>query len=284
MGNLETRFKLTLHYDGSAFHGWQVQPGQPTVQGALEAVVSRLTGEHRTVLGAGRTDTGVHATGQVAAVTMPSTWTAPELIRSLNAMLPRTIWVRDARAVGDGFDPRREAILRSYRYRVGTAPHAASPFHRRWCWPLCRALDLDAAARAASLLVGEHDFRAFAKTGQPQRGYACRVSAAGWRPWSDEGVVFEISANRFLHRMVRYLAGTMVDIALKRRREEDMAQLLSGETRRVTPPTGTTTSPARVSASPARLTTSPPAPAQGLCLTRVEYPKHATVGSTVPDM
>ena len=284
MGNQATRFKLTLHYDGSDFHGWQIQPREATVQGALEAVVSRLTGEHRTVLGAGRTDTGVHATGQVAAVTMPAPWTAPELIRSLNAMLPRTIWVRDAQPIHDSFDPRREAILRSYRYRVGTAPHAASPFHRRWCWPLCRPLDMDAAARAARLLIGEHEFRAFAKTGQPQRGYTCRVATAGWRPWGDEGVVFEISANRFLHRMVRYLAGTMVDIALKRRREEDMALLLSGETRPGTPPTGLTTSPTGLTTSPARLTTSPPAPAQGLCLTRVEYPDHATVASTVPDM
>ena len=246
----ETRFKLTLHYDGGAFRGWQIQPGQPTVQGAIEEAVSRLTGEHRVVVGSGRTDTGVHATGQIAAVTMPARWSARELARSLNALLPGTIRVQEIEAVPESFHPRIDAVARSYEYRIGTAPRAASPFHRRWCWPLCRALDLDAAARAAHLLPGTREFRAFAKSGQPQQGYLCHVSRARWHPWEDLGAVFEITANRFLHRMVRYLVGTMVDIALDRRKEEEMALLLNGD---------------------AELTTSPPAPPSGLFLTRVEY-------------
>ena len=202
MTERETRFKLTLHYDGGAFHGWQAQPGQPTVQGALEAVISRITGAHRTVTGAGRTDTGVHATGQVAAVTVPAKWTARALTRSLNGLLAPDVWVPSAVPVDPAFQPRFDAVARSYAYRVGTAPEAASPFQRRWCWPLCRPLDLDAAARAAAALVGEHDFRAFAKSGQPQRGYTCRVAYARWRPWGETGVVFEIKANRFLHRIL----------------------------------------------------------------------------------
>lgn len=250
MTDPEIRFKLTLHYDGGAFRGWQVQPGQATVQGTIENAVSRLTGEHRTVVGSGRTDTGVHATGQIAAVTMPAPWTARELARSLNALLPGTIWVQEIEAVHESFHPRIDAVARSYEYRIGTASHAASPFHRRWCWPLCRPLDLDAAGRAAHLLPGEHEFRAFAKSGQPQRGYACHVSSARWRHWNGPGAVFEITANRFLHRMVRYLVGTMVDIALDRRKEEEMARLLNGD---------------------AELTTSPPAPPSGLFLTRVKY-------------
>ena len=253
MGERETRFKLTLHYDGSAFRGWQVQPGAPTVQGEIEAAVRQLTGERRTVLGSGRTDTGVHATGQVAAVTMPARWSGPALARSLNALLAGTIWVQDIEAVPDGFHPRRDAVERSYAYRVGTAPHAASPFHRRWCWPLCRPLDLDAASRAAAHLTGEHVFRAFAKAGQPGRGYTCRVTRARWLPWDDLGAVFEISANRFLHRMVRYLVGTMVDIGLGRREAADMALLLRG------------------GEGESALITSPPAPPEGLFLTRVEY-------------
>ena len=253
MSDRETRFKLTLHYDGSAFRGWQVQPGKPTVQGEIENAVRQLTGEHRTVLGSGRTDTGVHATGQVAAVTMPAQWTALALARSLNALLAGTIWVQDIEAVPDGFHPRREAVERSYAYRVGTAARAASPFHRRWCWPLCRPLDLEAAARAAAHLSGVHEFRAFAKAGQPHRGYTCRVARARWLPWDDLGAVFEISANRFLHRMVRYLVGTMVDIALGRREAADMALLLRGDE------------------GDSALITSPPAPPGGLFLTRVEY-------------
>lgn len=253
MRDRETRFKLTLHYDGSAFHGWQVQPGQPTVQGALEAAVSRISGHRRTVTGAGRTDSGVHATGQVAAVTMPGDWTAADLARALNALLPATVWVRSAEAVPPGFQPRFDAVSRSYSYRVGTAPEAASPFHRGWCWPLCRQIDLEAAAACVRAIVGAREFHAFAKSGQPQRGYVCNVSTAAWRPWGELGAVFEISANRFLHRMVRYLVGTMVDVALGRRKEEDMVLLLqSGK-------------------GESALTTSPPAPPGGLFLTGVEY-------------
>ena len=252
----ETRFKLTLEYDGSAFRGWQVQPGGVTVQGELERVLRRMTGERRVVAGAGRTDSGVHATGQVAAVTMPARWTAAELARSLNATLPPAVWVRRAEAVAPGFDPRRQATARCYEYRVGVAPQTASPFRRRWCWPLCRPLDLEAAARAARHLAGTRDFRAFAKSGQPERGTACRVFAAEWKPWcgadqSALGVVFRISANRFLHRMVRYLVGTMVDVALARRDAEELGLLLGDEA--------------------SSLRTSRPAPPQGLFLAEVRY-------------
>ncbi|MDE2805908.1 MAG: tRNA pseudouridine(38-40) synthase TruA [Gemmatimonadota bacterium] len=256
MSDPETRFKLTLHYDGSAFHGWQLQPGQPTVQGALEAAAEQLTGSRRPVIGAGRTDTGVHAKGQVAAVTMPSRWEAAALARSLNALLPDSLWIECAEPVPADFHPRFGATSRSYEYRVGTAARTASPFHRRGCWPHGAPFDLDAAGRTAQVLVGVHDFGAFAKSGQPQRGHTCHVTRARWRPWKDLGAVFEITANRFLHRMVRYLVGTMVDIARHRRSEEEMALLLSGET---------------------DLTTSPPAPPQGLCLTRVDYADTGTV-------
>ena len=250
MSDGETRYKLTLHYDGAAFHGWQVQPGRPTVQGAVEQAVRRLARERRPVAGAGRTDTGVHARGQVAAVTMPASWTAPRLRRSLNALLPDSVWVQEAEAVHPAFNPRIEATGRQYEYRVGIAGAAASPFHRRWCWPLCRALDIDAARRAAANLSGECSFRAFAKAGQPHRGHLCRISDAGWRRWDDLGVVFQVSANRFLHRMVRYLVGTMVEIGMGRRSEADMERLLKED------PT---------------VVTSPPAPPQGLFLTKVRY-------------
>ncbi len=263
MSDRETRFKLTLHYDGSAFHGWQVQPGQPTVQGALEAAVSRISGAHRTVTGAGRTDAGVHATGQVAAVAMPGEWTSAELLRALNAVLPHAVWVRSAEAVPAAFQPRFDALSRRYAYRVGTAAEAASPFHRRWCWPLCRPLDMEAAAVAAGTILGEHEFHSFAKTGQPERGHVCNVSAAAWRPWGELGAVFEISANRFLHRMVRYLVGTMVDVALGRRSAGDMVPLLQREK------------------GDSPLTTSPPAPPGGLFLTAVEYPASTSGAGSV---
>lgn len=252
----EVRIRLTLHYDGSAFHGWQYQPRQATVQGAIEAVIERITGQRRPVLGSGRTDAGVHATGQVATVGVPERWTAPELRKALNALLPPEIWVEEARRVPRAFHPRYDAVARSYRYRVGVADAANSPFHRPFCWALAEPLDPDLLAASAELLPGRHSFRSFAKAGQPERGEMCDVERAGWSPWrGDEGELgheFTITANRYLHHMVRYLVGTMVAVARRKRPLGEMGDLLHD-------PDG-----------PAR--TSPPAPPEGLYLARVEYP------------
>lgn len=203
------------------------------------------------MVGSGRTDTGVHATGQVAAVDMPVRWTAEELHRALNAVLPRDIWVASVEAAAPDFHPRYDALARSYEYRVGTDPEARSPFHRGWCWPLVRPVDADLLDAAARLLPGEHSFKAFAKSGQPERGYRCRVREAAWEPWA-LGWRFRITADRYLHHMVRYLVGTQVEIARGRRTLEDMTRLLDGG---------------------GEVETSPPAPPQGLFLTAVEYPQ-----------
>lgn len=265
MSERNARFKLTVHYDGAAFRGWQAQPSGPTVQGELERAVAKLAGGERRVLGAGRTDAGVHACGQVAAVDLPASWTGGALARSLNALLPDAVWVERAEAAANGFDPRREAVSRTYVYRVGTAPECASPFRRRWCWPLGRAMDMGPVREAAAVLPGKHDFRAFAKAGQPDRGHLCTVEEVRWREWEAAaagnapgpgggarllGAVFEITANRFLHRMVRYLVGTMARIGLGARPASDLARLLQGDP---------------------NLTTSPPAPPQGLFLAGVAY-------------
>lgn len=249
-------FRLTVHYDGAAFHGWQVQPDQRTVQGDLEAALTRLGNAPRSVIGSGRTDTGVHATGQVASVEMPAQWSAPQLMKSLNAVLSDDIWIEAAVLTTADFHPRYDAIDRTYRYEVGLVPACASPFHRRWCWPLGGSggppVELDRAllARACEEILGEHSFEAFAKAGQPERGTRCTVHAATWNE-TELGVRFTITADRYLHHMVRYLTGTMIDIARGRRPIEDIARLL---------------------AFPAELTTSPPAPPEGLFLHRVTYP------------
>jgi len=244
------RFQLTVQYDGSGFHGWQLQPDLRTVQGELELALSRLADRATPVIGSGRTDAGVHALGQVASVDMPPAWTAPRLERALNAILPEDVWVEGIRPVRAEFHPRYDATARLYEYRVGTHREAHSPFHRRWCWPVGEVLArplLDTSARA---LVGRHSFARFAKAGQPERGSRCAVAAAAWSEW-DLGVRFEITADRYLHHMVRYLVGTMVDIARGRRPSSDLGSLLERES---------------------TLETSPPAPAQGLFLRRVEYP------------
>jgi tRNA pseudouridine38-40 synthase len=201
-------------------------------------------------VGSGRTDTGVHATGQVASVDMPAKWLAADLKRALNSTLPPDIWVQDVVPARHDFHPRYDAVARTYMYRVGTHPDARSPFHRRWCWSLCEPLDLRTLDRLGSVLVGKHSFEAFAKAGQPERGTRCAISAADWHGW-ELGARFTITADRYLHHMVRYLVGTMVDIGLGRRPAGDLAALLAGK---------------------AGLETSPPAPPEGLFLSRVEYP------------
>ena len=250
----EIRLALTLHYDGSAFFGWQSQRQERTVQGELETAVERLTGARRVVIGSGRTDRGVHATGQVAAVTVPTRWTAPTFRKALNAVLPEDVWVRDAQAVGLDFHPRFDAVGRTYVYRLGLDDEARSPFLRRWCWHVRQPLDRGLLEDAAARIVGGHSFAAFAKAGQPERGTRCAIRSTLWEPWNDLGLAFTITADRYLHHMVRYLVGTMVEIARGGRPLADLSALLE-------------------QGPQAGLETSAPAPARGLFLAAVEYPE-----------
>ncbi|MSR19615.1 MAG: tRNA pseudouridine(38-40) synthase TruA [Gemmatimonadetes bacterium] len=247
------RLVLTVQYDGGGFHGWQFQPDRRTVQGTLEETLSRLADRPCTVLGSGRTDTGVHATGQVASVDMPASWTAEKLHRALDSMLPTDVWVESVRRGRPDFHPRFDAIARTYVYRVGLSAGAASPFHRRWCWAFCEPLDDDLLAQAAVPIIGRHSFEAFAKAGQPERGYMCSVSAARWSEWQ-LGPCLTITADRYLHHMVRYLVGTMVDVARGRRPLGDIGRLLARDP---------------------DVVTSPPAPPEGLFLSHVDYPDRA---------
>jgi len=189
----------------------------------------------------------------VVSVTLPMRWEPEELHRALNAVLPGDIWVEAARVADPEFHPRFSALARSYRYQLGLTPQASSPFHKPWCWALLRRVDVDLLHRGAALTLGEHSFRSFAKVGQKARGDRCTVTEAEWVPWDGLGLAFQITANRFLHHMVRYLMGTMVDIARGRRSLDELLELIS------MPETG--------------LVTSPPAPPEGLFLSRVHYPE-----------
>lgn len=242
--------KLTLQYDGAGFHGWQVQPGFRTVQAEVEAALSRILDRPTGVIAAGRTDAGVHASGQVVSAAVPERWESAVLRRAMNAVLPRDIWVAAAERAAPDFHARFDACARAYAYHVGTAEASRSPFLRPWCWPLAQALDEALLAEAAERFIGEHSFLAFARAGQPERGDRCTVLRARWSDWRDIGFIFRIAANRFLHHMVRYMVGTMVDVARRRRPLTDVAGLLACER---------------------GLETSPPAPAAGLLLTRVYY-------------
>lgn len=245
------RICLALQYDGGAFFGWQLQPDRRTVQGELERVLSRLLNAPARVLGSGRTDRGVHATGQVATVDTPLRWTPEALRRAMNALLPHDVWVSGAWVVAPDFHPRYDATRRAYVYRVGLVEEAKSPFHARWCWPLARPVELESMRAAAAQLLGDHSFLSFAKAGQEERGDRCIVYGAEWREWSGLGIEFHIAANRFLHHMVRYLVGTLVAVGLGHRPASDVARLLR-------PGPG--------------METSPPAPPEGLFLRAVDYP------------
>lgn len=215
-------------------------------------MLGQLRDEPCKILAAGRTDRGVHATGQVASALIPARFEVGELKRALNALAPDDLWIASAERVALDFHPRYDAVSRTYRYRLGVRPEARSPFLAPWCWPLGRPLDLERMRVASRDLLGQHDFGAFAKSGQPERGVSCRVLSAEWYTIDAGLLEFEITADRFLHHMVRYIVGTLAEIGLERRPATEMAGLLRGD------PGG------RV---------APPAPAHGLWLTRVEYPE-----------
>lgn len=242
-----------LHYLGHPFSGWQRQLSQRTVQGEFEQALHRLTGRRVVTQAAGRTDAGVHALGQVVSFRVPARWEVAALHRALNALLPPDMWVARVGRAPEGFSARRHATSRCYRYVVGCDPASRSPFRRPFEWALCQPLEAQRLAAAAQALPGEHDFRAFSAVGQRKPHYRCRVLLAQWdaRP-GGEGFIFTIEADRFLHRMVRFLVGCMVDVGLGRRPPEDIARLLNH-------------------ASNAE--GSPPAPPEGLYLVGVRYPQ-----------
>lgn len=244
---------LVTQYDGGRFAGWQRQPDARTVQGEMERVLGRLCGRtHIPAVGAGRTDAGVHAHGQGVGVRMPASWTAPRLRRAMNALLPEDIWIADAHRMVPEFHPRHSATARRYGYLIGTDEAASSPFRRRYEWAVTRPLDVAALHSEAEALPGEHTFRAFAvaHTAPVDDHHRCIIHQAAWVP-REGGWVFEVSANRFLHHMVRFLVGTMIDVALGRRPRGTIARLLL---------------------TPDNADTSPPAPAHGLSLREVTYP------------
>jgi tRNA pseudouridine38-40 synthase len=241
-------FKLLLQYDGGAFHGWQSQPGLRTVQGALEGALAGIYGEAVRVHGAGRTDAGVHARGQVAHFQAPSRHTPLTLRRALKAKLPDDVWVADVRRVSPRFHARFDALARTYRYFLGTEELAHSPFHRPYCWALDEPLECGLLPAAAGDVIGAHDFGGFARLGPGSR--LCQVRRAAWEP-DPLGWRFEITADRFLRGMVRVLVGAFVGIA---RGVLDRAALPAGLAR------------------PGSVPVPPVAPARGLFLWSVEYP------------
>ncbi|MBN1587423.1 MAG: tRNA pseudouridine(38-40) synthase TruA [Candidatus Omnitrophica bacterium] len=257
------RIRLDLEYDGTEWCGWQVQnepkggprKGQATIQEVLEEKLSQILQEEVRVIGSGRTDSGVHAEGQVAAFSTLSDISTKKLQSSLNSLLPGSIAVHRLREVHADFHPQHDALKKCYRYRILNRPQR-SALDRAKVLHVSRPLDLSAMERGLSYLIGEHDFFAFQGSG---RKAACTVRQMSRAELRREGewIVLEFEANGFLYRMVRSLVGTLLQIGLGKRPAEDMARLLqSGE----------------------RCAVGPTAPAKGLTLAWVRYPGESKTG------
>ncbi|MBM3262493.1 MAG: tRNA pseudouridine(38-40) synthase TruA [candidate division Zixibacteria bacterium] len=238
---------LTLEYDGTDFLGWQIQASGRTVQAVLETALSILLREKVRTIAAGRTDAGVHALGQVAHFSTASSMSCYRLLRGLSGLLPPDVAVYAAQEIQATFHARYSAIERRYRYRILRRPGA---LQRRYVWQIRYPLDIAPMRRACAVLVGNHDFVSFCQTGSGEENTICDVHTLIWSEVEDE-LFLDISANRFLHHMVRTLVGTAVEIGRGRWTPEKMQEILEGKDRCLAGPT---------------------APAAGLCLMRVVYP------------
>jgi tRNA pseudouridine38-40 synthase len=264
-------WKLTLAYDGRAFHGWQVQPGLATIQGELQSALQRILGSgggsHEKAplpQGSGRTDTGVHALGQVTSFALAAPIPAENLQRALNRTLPAAIRVLDARIVPEAFHARHSAVAKTYEYRIFRG-ELCSPFLAPYVhasrWPL----DLDKLCRAAQDVVGEHDFISLAASdpelnerGNRQgpdedfgpRSTVRRIFSSEWQELPEDRLVYRVRGSGFLHHMVRNLVGTMLEIGRGQFPAGSMPAILDARSRSAAGPT---------------------APAKGLFLHSVEY-------------
>ncbi len=222
----ERRFRALVAYDGGRFHGWQFQPGLSTIQGEIERAIAATTARTIRVAGAGRTDAGVHALGQVSSFTL-RTRLAPDRLRmALNAHLPPEIRIHACEEAPVGFSARQSARFRRYQYVLARrdTPFLRGRAYVPRVWP-----DLEAMQTAAALLPrGERDFRSL--TTQPEGPYGCRLDEARWETW-DLGYLFTIRASRFLYQMVRILVGTFLEIGRGRRPPEAMPQILAAQNR-----------------------------------------------------
>ena len=237
------RYRARVQYDGTEFAGFQAQPGRRTVQGELERALAHLSGGSRIrIEAAGRTDAGVHATGQVIAFTWTGDMPARQLGPAIGALLPRDVAIGPLTRVALGFDPRHAATRREYRYRIWTGPR--SPLRRRYVYELDERLDVDAMQAAARHLVGRHDYSAFGrvKDSAVRTLYEVRVRRRGHL------VTVDVIGDAFLRQMVRSIVAALIRIGMGRATTDDLVSELR---------------------SPGRAFAGAVVPAQGLCLRRV---------------
>jgi tRNA pseudouridine38-40 synthase len=244
---VQRRVIAVIEYDGTDYLGFQLQAEGRTIQGEVERALAEVTRKETRVVGAGRTDAGVHAVGQVISFIPQWKHSLPELQRAMNALLPEDVAVRQMAWVADDFHPRFGAVSREYRYTILNQP-VRSPLARRFAYHYLKPLDVEAMTRAAKCLVGSHNFASF---GRPPQGENTgrRVYRAEYTR-QDQFIYFDIVANAFLYRMVRSIVGTLLLVGIGKLSQERFEEILqAGDRRRA----------------------GPPAPAHGLCLMRVNY-------------
>jgi len=241
--------KLLIEYDGTKYQGWQVQPGGPTIQGMIEEKLSRLTGERIRLIGSGRTDSGVHALGQVAHFKTQSRMDIRTMQRALNSLVPSDILIRELEEVSEGFHARKHSKSKVYEYRILNR-NLRSVFHHGYVWHIPQKLNLTEMKKATLSLIGEHDFSAFRTVGSPTRTTVRRVFGAEWKRGRDGIIRFEIEANGFLKQMVRSIVGTLVEIGKGKMKAADLRTIMNSKDRKEAGPT---------------------APARGLFLKEVKY-------------
>ncbi|MFT4605196.1 MAG: tRNA pseudouridine38-40 synthase [Rhodothermales bacterium] len=244
------RYRATVEYDGTGWHGWQSQPGAPTIQETLEDALATALRTRVSVVGSGRTDAGVHATGQVVHFDLDGDLDTERLHGQLQGLLPRSIAVRDVCRAHAEFHARYDATLRTYHYRVSEHPIAIGRSTRVH---LQSTPDWELMNRSAMSLLGEANFSAFCRTASATPNRVCKVSIATWERMSDDGHWrFVVSADRFLHGMVRAFVGTLLEIGSGKRGQDDLVRVLESRDRREA---------------------GSAAPARGLTLARVDYPE-----------
>ena len=242
-------FKLTIEYDGSAYHGWQRQNDQATIQGVIEAAIGKMTQKKVVLNASGRTDAGVHALGQVANFCVDTTLSADVFFNGLNSLLKDDIVIKDCRVVDERFHARFDAKSKLYHYHILNTP-LPSAINRQYAWYIKRPLDVDKMQAAANYLIGEHDFKSFEGSGSPRAHTTRHIYRAAMSTNEPGHLRFAIEANGFLRFMVRNIVGTLADVGLGQITPDQFKNILQAKDRNLASPT---------------------APPQGLFLIRVNY-------------